>query len=119
MSNNHTQTTRLVTMFKALANPHRLELFNRLATCCVPGTVCALADALMTVGELGDGLEIAPSTLSHHLKTLHAAGLISMRRRGRRVECWVEPSTLRELSTFFTSPFAAPSACCTPQNRNA
>lgn len=91
-------------MFKALANPHRLALFHRLTTCCTPGTSCNPDEAVrQSVGQLGEGLDIAPSTLSHHLKELSRAGLIQMQRRGKQVECWVEPSILRELAAFFLS----------------
>ena len=89
-------------MFKALSNEHRLALFKRLMTCCAPGTKCSPEDAVrFCVGELGEGLDIAPSTLSHHLKELNRAGLVEMERRGKQVECWVEPATLRSLSEFF------------------
>ena len=54
-----------------------------------------------TVVDLGEGLTIAPSTLSHHLKELHRAGLIQMQRNGKHVECWVEPQVLERLSAFF------------------
>lgn len=88
-------------MFQALANPHRLALFHRLSSCCTPGTACSQDDALRQhVGELGEGLAIAPSTLSHHLKELNRAGLIQMQRRGKHVECWVEQATLDELAAF-------------------
>ncbi len=88
-------------MFKALSNPHRLALFHRLTTCCAPGTACTPDEALRhNVGELGEGLDIAPSTLSHHLKELNRAGLVQMQRRGKNVECWVEPATLEELAAF-------------------
>ena len=89
-------------MFKALANPHRLALFHRLTTCCAPGTACDTEEAIRhSVGELGEGLNIAASTLSHHLKELHRAGLVQMQRRGKQVQCWVEPETLEELAAFF------------------
>ncbi len=92
----------LAEMFKALSNPHRLALFNRLLTCCAPGTVCdADAAAHFNVGQLGEGIDIAPSTLSHHLKELNRAGLIQMRRNGKQVECWVEPDVLRKIGAFF------------------
>ena len=89
-------------MFKALSNPHRLALFHRLMSCCTPGTVCSPDEAVrFNVGELGDGLEIAPSTLSHHMKELNRAGLVCMARRGKNIECWVEPEVLTELAKFF------------------
>jgi ArsR family transcriptional regulator len=53
------------------------------------------------VGALGGDLDIAPSTVSHHVKELQQAGLIRMERRGQRVECWVDPETLGGLAAFF------------------
>jgi len=102
MSNYLNEVQRRADMFKALANPHRLALFQRLSTCCPPGTACSPDEAVRhSVGELGEGLEIAPSTLSHHLKELHRAGLVEMQRRGKTVECWVDAAVLTELSAFF------------------
>jgi DNA-binding transcriptional ArsR family regulator len=90
-------------LFKALSNSNRLALFHRLMTCCEPGTKCSPDEAVrFCVGELGEGLDIAPSTLSHHLKELNRAGLVEMARRGKLVECWVEPKTLEKLAAFFT-----------------
>ena len=101
MSNYRINNTPLDEMFKALSNPHRLALFYRLMNCCAPGTKCGVEAERFCVGELGEGLAIAPSTLSHHLKELNRAGLIQMERRGKNVECWLEPSVLTELSAFF------------------
>lgn len=101
MSNSRTNVQQ-AEMFKALSNPHRLALFSRLMTCCEPGTKCSTTDAVrFCVGELGEGLNIAPSTLSHHLKELNRAGLVSMERRGKQIECWLEPAVLQDLAHFF------------------
>jgi len=90
-------------MFKALGNPHRLAIFQQLTQCCSPGTTCSVEDALhFTVGQIGDQLDIAPSTVSHHLKELFQAGLIQTKRNGKKIECWIEPRTLHELSGFFS-----------------
>ncbi len=102
MSNYRKQFEERAEQFKALSNPHRLALFHRLAGCCAPGTVCSTEDiARYTVGQLGEGLDIAPSTLSHHLKELNRAGLVRMARKGKRIECWVEAQTLERLTAFF------------------
>ncbi len=96
------QVERYALIFKALSNPHRLRVFRQLAGCCPPGTACPVEDAIRyTVGALGKPLEIAPSTLSHHLKELHRAELVRMERRGKHVECWVDPAVLDELALFF------------------
>ena len=65
MSNYEINEEQLAERFKALSNPHRLGLFRRLMTCCEPGTRCQPDEAIrFCVGDLGKGLEIAPSTLS-------------------------------------------------------
>ena len=88
--------------FKALGNPHRLALFHKLANCCPTGTACSIDSASRyCVGELSDDLELAPSTISHHLKELNRAGLIQMERQGKNVMCWIEPAVLEQLEQFF------------------
>jgi ArsR family transcriptional regulator len=103
MSNIEIDESALAEMFKALGNPNRLAIFHRLTTCCQPGTRCNLDEMGFYVGELGAGLSIAPSTLSHHLKELHRAGLIEMRRQGKQVKCWIDPAVLTRLAHFFAS----------------
>jgi ArsR family transcriptional regulator len=102
MSNSRSNDKQLAAMFKALGNPHRLLIFQRMSQCCQPGTRCDLEQAIcFSVGQLGEGLKIASSTLSHHLKELHNAGLIEMEREGKQVNCWIEPGVLKRLSGFF------------------
>jgi ArsR family transcriptional regulator len=56
------------------------------------------------VGAVGKNLGLAPSTISHHIKELHRAGLIKIERKGQNVECWVDPDTLDALAEFFKQP---------------
>ena len=100
MSNYSIDIEKRAEMFKALGNTHRLAIFQRLTTCCDPGTVCDIETAI-TVGEIGGDLKIAPSTISHHIKELRHAGLIATRRNGKTIECWIEPKVLEQLATFF------------------
>jgi ArsR family transcriptional regulator len=90
--------------FRALSNPHRLQIFNLLSGCCAPGTQCS-TDAVQSccVGELDQQLEIASSTLSHHLRELHQAGLIEMQRRGKQIFCSVNPASLAQLRNIFNN----------------
>ena len=102
MSKYSNEIDRFAEQFKALSNPHRLALFHRLTSCCPHGTRCSAEEAVrFFVGQLGEGLDIAPSTLSHHVKELNRAGLIEMERKGKQIECWVEPATLEKLAQFF------------------
>jgi len=102
MSNISINKVQLAHIFKALSNPHRLEIFQLLTSCCTPGTVCPLDSAVsLCVGELGESLNIAPSTLSHHIKELNRAGLVQLERDGKRVQCSVDPEISQSLAHFF------------------
>jgi ArsR family transcriptional regulator len=110
MSNLLTEDrTQIAQQFQALGNPHRLAIFEYLARNCCFGSTTTEDRLATTVGALASMLTIAPSTVSHHLKELRTAGLISMDRKGQERECWVEPETLRALSAYFKD-LAAP--CC-------
>ncbi|MBL0716402.1 MAG: winged helix-turn-helix transcriptional regulator [Desulfosarcina sp.] len=102
-NNNKADLDRFADVFKALSNPNRLKIFQRLASCCKPGTV-SIIDACETacVGELGRELDIVPSTVSHHIKELRQAGLIQTRRRGQKIQCWVDPGIVDQLKRFFS-----------------
>lgn len=103
MSNYRTEELeRFSQAFKALSNPHRLEIFNILSNCCEPGTSCSTDEALnCCVGDLTPKLDIAASTLSHHLKEMQRAGLINMRRDGKQIYCSVNATMLKEMRMLF------------------
>ena len=100
---------RYANIFRALSNPHRLSIFLRLVRCCEPGPP---EDGCLCVGELGQDLEIAPSTISHHIKELRHAGLIRMERRGQTVQCFVDPETLNALTGLLQSLAAEGAFLC-------
>ena len=70
-------------LFKALADPHRLKVLHLLAQqpqapstdCCLPGSVCAC--------DLEDVLGLSQPTVSHHMRLLVRAGLVSGTKRGK------------------------------------
>ncbi|GHF60139.1 ArsR family transcriptional regulator [Deinococcus metalli] len=69
-------------LFKALGDPHRLRALHFLATatpaCCQgPDGVCAC--------DLVTHLGLAQPTVSHHMRLLTDAGLVTATRRGRWV----------------------------------
>jgi DNA-binding transcriptional ArsR family regulator len=104
MSNSQKEAVhRWAEVFKALANPNRLQIFLRLVSCCPPGTKCSSGAAISRcVGELGQDLEIDPSTVSHHLKELRRAELIRVERRGKNILCWVDRDTVLGLAELLT-----------------
>lgn len=95
---------RMADIFKALSNPHRLKIYNILTSCCTPGTSC-VSDAVFSccVGDLDSQLNIAASTLSHHLKELNQASLINMQREGKQIYCSINTDTLKHLQHLFSS----------------
>lgn len=87
--------------FNALSHPHRLQIFLKLASHC-RGKNCKTESGVgACVSDVGEGLNIAPSTLSHHIKELKRVGLIHVQRHGQQVGCWIEKDTIKELSDFF------------------
>jgi len=98
------EPNQLIDIFKALANSHRLKIYNILTSCCTPGTSCASDEVFSCcVGDLDSQLDIAASTLSHHLKELNRAGLIHMKREGKQVFCSVNTGTMKQLQQLFSS----------------
>ena len=76
--------------FAALADPARLRVVSLLAN-AEGGAVCACD----LVGPLGR----SQPTVSHHLKVLADAGLVTSERRGRNVWYGVVPAALEALRT--------------------
>ena len=64
--------TATAQLFKALADPHRVQIVNLLATSPDPVCVCEFT------GPLG----LSQPTVSHHLKKLVQAGLLEREQRG-------------------------------------
>ncbi len=103
MSNSHDDISRFAEIFRALSNPNRLRIFLRMVSCCPPGTQCSTDLQLrQCVSELGKGLEIDPSTVSHHIRELRQSGLIRMERRGKNMLCWVDPETVIARANLLT-----------------
>jgi len=90
-------------MLKALASPQRLHLFMKLTNCCEPEGCCGLtAEGIRRcVGDLARDLDLASSTVSHHLRELRLAGVMNMQRSGQRIECWIREDALDLLADFF------------------
>jgi ArsR family transcriptional regulator len=63
---------RLVAGFKALGDPTRLAIFRLIAAQEAPLCAC----------DVVDRFDLTQPTISHHLKVLRDAGLVTVSRRG-------------------------------------
>jgi DNA-binding transcriptional ArsR family regulator len=94
---------RYAEAFKALSNPNRLAIFLHLVSCCPPGTSCSFEEEIRRcVGDLGKGLGLVHSTISHHIKELRRTGLIHVEKKGRFTQCWVDSEAVALLSNLIT-----------------
>ncbi|MGY2004428.1 ArsR/SmtB family transcription factor [Blastococcus sp. SYSU DS1024] len=74
---------------KALADPVRLDILNRIAD----------ADELACTALVRD-IGVAPSTVSYHIKSLRSAGFVDVRKSGRNYFYTLRPQALRSLSDY-------------------
>jgi ArsR family transcriptional regulator, arsenate/arsenite/antimonite-responsive transcriptional repressor len=75
---------------KALADPVRLRLFSMVAS-RAGGEAC--------VCDISEGFDVTQPTISHHLKVLKDAGLLTSERRASWVYYSVITEALKNLST--------------------
>lgn len=92
------QTARFADMLAAIGTEPRLRILRLLLSAHPEGLV---------VGDIQQELDIAPSTLSHHLDRLRREDLVTVRREGTFL--WYSPNSdaLRELLSFLYAE------CCT------
>ena len=81
--------------FGALADPVRLRILSELAT-ATDGAICA-CDLVGPVGK-------SQPTVSHHLKVLKDAGLVTAQRDGKNIWYAVVPAALDALREVLSVP---------------
>ena len=82
-----------VAALAALAHATRLDVFRLLVRAGPEGA---------TPGEVADALDIAPPTLSFHLKELKGAGLLQVRREGRSLHYAPDFAAMRRLVSYLS-----------------
>lgn len=88
------EATRIAALFKALSDPVRVQLLRHIAG-AEQGTACAC--------HLPDALGISQPTLSHHLRKLTDAGLVTREQRGRWAHYTVQPATVGRIEDFLSA----------------
>lgn len=83
---------------QALGNPVRLRIYQVLAQA---------GDDGLTVGRVQSVLKINASTLSHHLKTMVVAGLVTQTRESTNLICRTNRDAMHGLFRYLTLKCAA------------
>lgn len=99
----------LAGQLKALGHPQRLRLFELIRSgchCCYVNSEEGAVGLGSRVGDLAGEFELAPSTISHHLKELKTAGLIDVERRGQFLFCRVREDALQQIIAYLRSASA-------------
>ena len=87
-------TKRTVKILKALSNPNRFELFMEISKqdqSSYEGENCFIFNIM-------EKFNISAPTVSHHLKELENAGLITTERSGKFLVAKINRETVKELS---------------------
>lgn len=92
------EITHFADMFSAMGTGPRLRIMRLLLSAHPDGLV---------VGDIGNELNIAASTLSHHLEKLKNKGLVKVRREGTWLWYSANSDALQELLAFLYAE------CCT------
>ncbi|MBX2999370.1 MAG: helix-turn-helix transcriptional regulator [Caldilineaceae bacterium] len=80
----------LATVFKAIANPVRLQILDILSR--QDGQVC--------VCDIEGYFELSQPTISHHLRVMRQAGLVESEQRGTWIYYFVRPQKMEMLRSF-------------------
>jgi ArsR family transcriptional regulator, arsenate/arsenite/antimonite-responsive transcriptional repressor len=87
---NDAAAEELATVFKAIANPVRLQMLDILSR--QDGQVC--------VCDIEGYFDLSQPTISHHLRVMRQAGLLDTEQRGTWVYYFVRPEKMEMLRTF-------------------
>lgn len=89
-------------IFAALGSEQRLSVLQVLVRAGPDG---------LSIGELGERAGVSGSTLTHHMKMLAAAGLVTQVKDGRRIICMaVNYDVVQTASAFLLKECCADSA---------
>ena len=87
---------------EALGNPTRLRIYRALVRA---------GDAGSSVGKLQSKLDLAGSTLSHHLKAMIAVGLVFQERQGTTLICRANYDVMHGIVGFLQEECCVESSC--------
>jgi len=100
---SHLSVVEAASTFAALGSEQRLGVLNMLVRAGPEG---------LSIGELGERSGVTGSTLTHHMKILTQAGLVTQARKGRSIICAAAAyGEMKALSQFLLSECCADADC--------
>lgn len=88
MEKSHNQ--RIDSIFKAIADPKRREIFHALV----------VASVALTITQISERYEISRQGVTKHIKTLEEAGLITINAHGRERYCLPNTKPLKLINDW-------------------
>lgn len=80
-------------IFKALADPTRREILQRLRR------------GSLSAGELSEAFDMTRASMSHHFNVLKAANLVLTERRGQQIIYSLNTSVFEDIATMMLTLF--------------
>lgn len=96
------KSKQVIKALAALAQDSRLAIFRLLIQCGANG---------LSAGKIAERVDVAPATLSFHLKELSNSGLLSSRQDGRFVIYSANFATMNDLLGFLTENCCGGNSC--------
>lgn len=93
-------------LFKALSNQSRLEILKAVCEEGISGTLKGkkpCVEKCSCVGDIVQRFQLAPSTISHHIKELAQAGLVQVQREGQFIRVFPNLEALKAMEVFLHS----------------
>lgn len=99
-SSTNMTTDKLAKIMKALSSPQRLKLYLEIVKRQETSFETGCCECFVT--DIVASLSIGAPTVSHHLKELANAGLISTEKRGKYLVARVNEKTIGEVSSVLS-----------------
>ncbi len=81
---------KITTLFKAIADPTRREIFHALV----------VAASALSISQISNEFDMTRQGVTKHIKTLEGAGLVYIESNGRERFCNANPKALREVNKW-------------------
>ena len=91
-------TQKMTKIFKALSNQNRLELYLKIVE---TSDVCYSNYSECVISDIIHSLNIGAPTISHHIKELANAGLITTEKKGKFLICKANQELAEDVSKLF------------------